>query len=927
MIGGQIKKRILGTRAGLACVLGVALMSGGSPLAAQTIDLAFYPPNIPAVQVCEADTDRVGAADRWAGWDGTALPDMPLRQIRRDIATLRAADPVAWFDTVWQAVALLDAHAPSITDEAILLNQIATLEAAGRFQELVAGGYVLTLARQAPVLTISTKMQLSRLLRNGIGIDADPAWADALLVEAGYAGELKALFELAERQLDGTAPADWAIPLELTLTTAFSTTIGELDTAICDRAKTIARAYRSGRLVTANPELAEAWFRFAADLGDATAAWRVAEFHMAAEGIDKDNDTLLAYLEKAATGGLSYAIVELARVYEAGALAPKDIDRAAALMAGLAETGDMQGLMQRALFLRRQVAHDPSFQEALHEAVKSLSEHPQAPAWAFRDLAYAHLEKAGFWAGQDQARALFQKAADMGDTEARIQLAKLSLTQDPTLADVDAAIDTFDRVFPRRGGAAPVKEVIAALVCRAPGFVDEGMARSWLDRFDEINGLPAEMQASSVLALDPALHPMQIAAIQSEALHGTPTGIAEWRRITAAQILTGGGDASEWQPDQTDTDEMFIAQIMVDFALSPSQEDRAARLAALRARHQAVGPDFARHITVRLFKDAYGPDAMAQLSPQDRQTALDTLHASAAAGYGRAMMALAAQEALRPAQRALYNRYKGAIADRGDYAAQVFAARLSDAPERYVARAMGTMPCDFRSTMEMLALAEHLKDAEGVDRWLQAAGVLADDRASRLKQMAHAVLRVEAPNAATDAVAYLQRASQKGDDDAAEDLFRLVLRPETAAYDPEGGVLLLAQAVTGGRLALLPGYLAALADADQSVRTVFEDRLDMDAVVGVAADSGHPAAMRLYALRLRDGAGNAAALGQSVAWLERAAGAGDTPAMVELGQMLAFGIGVTADRSAALRWLEEAAATGSPRAAEIMRLVRLSGGS
>ncbi|RVT82578.1 sel1 repeat family protein [Rhodobacteraceae bacterium CCMM004] len=925
MARGSNAARRAWRRPGLALLIG-ALVGLGGPAAAQTVDLEFRPPDIAPAPVCVDAPRAEDVTAAWEAWDGETLPDRPSRDIRRDLARLRALDPVHWFDTIWRAIDLLQATDPALEPDAVLVLRIGALDAAGRLQELTEGGYVDALAAQIDTLKVSSKLMLSHYVRNGIGRPADAGLADTLLVDAGYAGEVKALMELAERQLAGTAPVAWAIPVEMTVATAFSTMLGDLDAGICDRAEDIATAYRLGRLVTPNPQLAHDWYRFGADLGDARAAWRVVEYQMTAEGMAKDNAVLVAYLDQAAAAGLPYAQIELAKTVERGALIPRDLDRALAIFDAVVASGDARGPVQRAMFLRRQADARPDLREALHAAMRTLAEGTHPPAWVLRDLAHAELADRGYWAGRAAAEPLFAAAAEMGDLDAQVNAARLSLAEAPTLADVDAAIDVFDRVFHVNGGALPVKEIVAAAVCRAPGAVDRDLARYWMDRFEAVNGMPAEEVPPSILDLRPERHPQRLASIQSEALHGTPTGLAEWRRVVADAPFVDAATRAFWAEAEGDDDAVFAAQVAVDLDLAQGRNAREAILSRLRARHLARGGAFAQHLDRHLFEAAYGAGVLADLSAAARADALSALEASAALGYGRAIAALADREALPEARRAIYERYRAAIDARGDHAAQVFAATFAAVPGPYVARAAGTMPCTFRNVMEMIALADRLGERDAVGRWLDAADVLADDRASRLKQMAHVLLRVEGDGALPRAIAYFERASALGDADAAGDLFRMVLRSGTAGYDPERAVALVAEAVAAARADLIAGYLPTVAAADPAVRALFDARIDMPEASRLAAESGDPASMRLHALALRARAADGAALADAMAWLRRAAEAGDVNAMTDLGQAYAFGIGVAADRAQALIWLERAADRGSSKAEEITHLVQLSGG-
>ncbi len=68
---------------------------------------------------------------------------------------------------------------------------------------------------------------------------------------------------------------------------AFGTLVGVLEKASANRVGRVAREYDGGEIVVQDPNLSLAWYRFAADLGDTTAAWKVAEYNLLSEKVKK----------------------------------------------------------------------------------------------------------------------------------------------------------------------------------------------------------------------------------------------------------------------------------------------------------------------------------------------------------------------------------------------------------------------------------------------------------------------------------------------------------------------------------------------------------------------------------------------------------------------------------------------------------------
>ncbi len=906
-------------------LLALALSVGGGAAAEETLDLAFRPPEVNLGQICVSPPSDDETTDFWGHWDGRVLPDRPLRSIRRDINRLTAIDGVRWFDTTARAMELLEATDPAFEGQVALMMRIAALDAAGKFEELSESGLVVALAMQAGELQPSAKLVLSRYLRDGIGIAPDPVSADRLLTEAGFLGEPKALLTLAALQLAQKAPAGWTVPVELTVTTAFSNMVGEPDMAICSRAERIATAFRQGRVVTANRQLAHDWYRFSADLGSGHAAWLVVEYHMRAEGFDKSNDLLVRYLEKAASADLSYAQIELGRVVERGALAPRDIDRAHSLYQAASRSGDLRGLSQFALFLRRHETTHAGFREQRIAVLNALILRNDAPGWAFSQLAEVVLEDQGRWAGAGEARLLLEQAVARGNLDGHVLLARLILAHDPDAGQIDHAVDLLAHVVEERGGAQPMILLLGALVCSGQGAPDRAAAQYWTDRKLAIGVSDFSGPERPLSDLRIATDGTRLAEVQSFALSGSPDSLAMWRRIIETAPFADDAMRRFWADYFEQTDARLVAQASLDLSLTHDLEVRDLIFAALRERHLESGPEFAGLLSQSLINGMYEPAKLAQTGARAQDAAADILARSSAYGYGVAMVALARLAADPVEKRAVFDRFRPVIDAYGDYAAQVFAAHHADTPAFYVTRAAGIMPCNFDAAMKMAALNEELGDDAGVARWLDVADVFAVERTYSMIALARFYLRSGKAEYAPRALELLSLASAQGDTRADAVIFRLIATPGTPVFDPDRAAGMIAKALESEQFTVLASYLSVHRKADPMVRTQIARQLDMPMIYRRAAESGGTVAMRIHGLALREQAASSADLALALDWLSRAAQAGDTIAMFEFGQALAFGIGVPTDRAQALFWLERAAAQGNNQALEITRLIELSG--
>jgi len=917
-------RRMLGLRRVLATVIALSLSAGAQ--AQNTLDLDFRPPDIRASAICVSPPTDDETTDYWGQWDKRVLPDRTMRSIRRDMSRLTQIDGVRWFDVTKRAMDLLEKSDPAFVGETALVMRITALDAAGKFEELTSSKLVVDLANLIEVMKPVSKMVLSRYLKNGIGIDADPELAERLLLEAGFAGEPKALLALAKLQLADKAPKDWIVPLKLGVTTAFSNMVGELDPQICDRTSRIATQYRLGGIVTADPQLAHDWYRFTADLGSGHAAWKVVEYHIRAETFQKSNDLLLSYLEMAAAEDLSYAQIELARVLERGALAPEDLSRAFDLYRAASLSGDLRGLSQYALFLRRHETAMPAYRDLRIATLKEIISRNDTPGWALSQLAETVLQDQGRWAGAPQARVLLEQAVERGNLDGHVLLSRLILAQNPDVTQVDEAVDMLARVVTERGGAQPMTMIRAALVCRADTPPDRAAADYWLQQKLAIGVSDSAEQHGPLLGLEMEADWPRIAEIQSFALSGSPDGLAMWRRLIKDAAFADDDMRAFWETYFEQTDGRLVGQAKLDLTLTSDPKTKEIIYAALRERHLTSGPDFAAWLNRELVEGMYAPATLDQLGTTARARAVAVLEGSSSLGYGRAMFGLAALST-DPAQRqALFENYHAVIDRDGDYAAQLFAVRYSDAPNHYMTRAAGVMPCGFGGAMEMIAFSEELGETGPIDRWLQVADVLAAERTSWMISLARTYLRGGDPDKIVRAFDLFTQASARGDTRADGEIFRMIVTKHTPIYDPTLAVTMLSNALEAKNFAILGSYLSALRSADPGSRTLIEGQVDMPMLYQLAAETGDPVAMRIHGLVLRESAVTSSDLSMAMRWLAEAAKAGDTIAMTEFGEALAFGIGVTVDREQALGWLQRAAALGSKKAQEITRLVNLSGG-
>ena len=902
-------------------VLAAALPIVAAPRApADTIDLVFRPPEMAPQEVCIARPPDEETVALWSDWDGGALPDMESDFVRRDLKRLQQIDARRWFGTIDAMIDRLAERDPKFAGRNALLTRIQAMEDAGRYEELRARRLVPDLARMEGSDSPRIQNALSRFYRDGIGVERDNARADELLIAAGYGGNADALLTLSQLAAEGRAPEGWDVPVDLAVTMAFGSLVGELNPTICDRTSRIAREYHNGEVVTHDARLAHDWYRFTADLGDDYAAWKVVEYHMQAEGFEKDNDVLLKYLTQASDGGLSYAQIELGRLYEAGSLVEHDLDRALSLYKAAAAGGGRPGLTRVALFLEEHKAEYAGQQDDRIAALTAISEMNDAPGWVFTRLAQNVLETEGRWAGEARAMALLEEASARGDLDGITRLATMLIARRQSPEEFERAIGMLSRSVSVYGGVTPSKRLAAAFMCQAADSPRLEEAAYWSATEEATASANIEIPVAQLIALTPEQNPREIAIIQSQALYGRPSSLASWLKYLDYAAFADDEMREFWQDYSEQYNDVLNALAKLELQLASNPEQRLAAFDMLRREYQQSGAPAALELAQALLDYDAAGDATT------REDILALLREPAEAGIGAAIQLIASLDTDAAHRQTIYEQYAGVIADNGDFDALVFAAPFVQGETRdlYLSRAAGVMRCDYKHAMAMAQLSNTLGDDPEVSHWLDIAEHLTGQNAWAMRGLAEMKMDAGGPDAATEAQTLLEQAVALGDDSASRDLFELALLADQPTYDPEGAVAMIDAAREGDQWEMLASYLSRYRGADDAVKAEIEARLDMPVLYRTAAANGDIYSMRAYGQYLQETAEDADTLAESTDWLRKAAEGGDTTAMAEYGEALAFGIGTQANPAEAVTWLEKAAAGGSRKATEITALIRLS---
>ena len=905
-------------RTTLATLLVLAL-----PAAAQaaTVNLVFEPPVLDSAPVCNRNLSDEALVAKWEGADAASLPETDTGLVKRDLRRLIELDPQRWFDLASAVQAGFRTLDPEYSDANMLIDRIELLLATGHLAELQQEGLVEKLAAMDLSQTPRAQHLLAGYLMRGVGIDRDMEKGEALLLTAAFGGNADAILDLAARESQGRPIEGWDVPPELGVTMAFGALLGKLDPLICDRVNRIAREYMNGDIVTRDPVLAERWYRFSADLGDAISAWRVAEMHLRAEDIAKDNAVLLHYLTAASDAGLPYALAALARVNADGALVPRDLEAADATYAAAAASW-APGAASQVLFLQAQSRHDATWTPRYIEALSELAASPDAPAWALISMADEVLKRKGRWAGEGEAKELLDRAIALGEHAAMERTAAMRFRAARTPADFYQVMDQLIQVVVSGGEVDPLLELSKAYVCRAPDAPQVAGADYWVRAADSTATIAVDYLPDQLAALATTPDPIAEAEIQTQALNGRISAIAQYM-----YLLEQRGAPAETLAFWTDYATRFpgVTTARANLALKAARNPATREVALDRFREAVgLGEVSARSQLAEALLDGDHVTAAAQAE------ALDLLLPLAERGMGDAMALLPlADPGEFPDLAAVHDRYRGIIEARGDFDALLLALPLiTDRAvfDDYQRRATAITGCTFDEALRFADAVGKAGDRALLERWLGIAEYLAQGRGAALADLADVLSRYGTAADQPQILAFYEAARADGSRVAIHRLLNFHSHRTSPEYDAALSAGLFVDLVRFSAPEDLPSALGRLRTATPEIRTIAYRSIDEAALFHTAAEAGNPTAMREYALILRKSASTPAEVLESTDWLRRAAEADETAAMIDYADALVFGIGTAPSRDEAVAWLRKAADLGSADAAQRLRTLELTSG-
>lgn len=885
---------------------------------ASPIAITYLPPDLDLPQtVCAPRVRDDATIAEWTAWNGEKLPKRDPYTIQRDLNRLRDLDAAKYQKIILRIIELMPSIRPNYTESDAKLDIVRMMLAMGQSEKVRSQRLVNDLL-DTPGQSPAVMNSLADFLLAGNGIELDRDRGMKLKADAAYSGNADAVLDLAEMTQNGGKIDNWDLSPEIAVNIAFGSLVGTLNSGICDRVGRIAREFSSGVLVKKDVKTSEAWYRFAADLGDTYSAWRVAEYHLESDQIVKDNDVLLKYLTLAADGGNMAAMLELGRFYEEGSLVNADKAKAMHYYEIAASAGNQAGLVRIVQLLEETKDRSSKDAEQYEEALKKLIALENPPAWAYMRLARITVSRKGQWAAANEARGLYEKAAALGDADGKISLAHSLLMVRPKAETLTLAANLLNDAVQTDGWIDAMADLQRLFLCVNPTGPDLDKAQYWRSVEDGAGSKTLMLRPEEVASLSNDGEPFKIAAMQTQALYRRPSALAIYQRYLAETSRSASIQRfwDEYGAAQAGVD---AAKAFLEFKIELQRGDIAAARARIVATDVKDNTDTALSFS-RFLIENYTNDHESLVQ------ATSILKPLAERGIGGAVRLLKAIEA-RAANVVgkSSDSYVSAMKDRGDMSAQLLLAdSASDPMERdgYYSKAIGAQRCDYDDTMLLADFALRHHKMEDVARWLKVAEYFIGNDPWRMVRVADVYMSLNRSDSDETALELYKASMAHGETAAYFRLVKYYGNEKNPGYDPGKAGAIFADLLTRTALKDVPDHLGQLARMKPAIQQVVNAQINVRDLYQQSADDGQPVAMRELAKLLQQLPKEKNSASKAAKWLTRAAEAGDTEAMFLLAHSYAFGTGVELSIDRSRHWLAKAAEGGNQGAAQMLALTK-----
>lgn len=905
----------------LIAALALAPVTGQAQSLPLTLD--FLPPILVPRDVCNAPPSVPGIDDLTVEGGEEELTDIHrIRYLRRDIRDYIDEDADGFFKFIDALIVKRATIDETFTSVDATFARIDLMLRADRMDALINQGLVKSLREQVPGMTNQQRVALARLYEDGTGVEVDTAFAQDLIREAAYGGNALALLEIARLEGQGVLIEGWDAPLDLTVTMAFGGMLGTLDRGICRRAERIAQEYTKGGLVTANPAIALAWYKFAADMGSSEAAWRVVEHHLNADAEIKDNIELRRYLKQAVRLGLDIDDTATAALVHSGAVSDSELEeilgfnysqdprRTATAIAPLLQlTVNIDGL---------DADEDGLFLDYLWE----ISRMPEAPGRVFNRLAGEIFVRKGRWAGEDEAMPLLEESALRGDGPGQLRLAGRLVRYRDDPAQIARAESLLMEVVSRHGMPEAIDDLDALYRCQVNDAPRLGQADSWAAAYRASDHATVTISANDLLALSPNRSPEAISKIQSLALAKRSQMIAAQAQRVQANPLAPAAALQYWAQAVNRSSQTLEAFAELEFELATTPAERDLAIEFFRRVYLNNGVTTALDLAI----------ALVEYNARDPKIADEIellLTMAGNRGEGAAIRLLSRLQADVRSEAEVFAQYADIIEARGDFIALVFAIPhiQENQVDDYIDRAVSLMNCGTKDADELGDAYAIRQDGKMSHHWREVGLHFEGGHVLSKLRLSNRQVQWFDDGAAPDPVARAERALAEGNQSALMRVITLTANADLPTYDPKAAVEHILSGIQLGDPAELTALAAVYRATTDEIRLALDAEVNLDEVLfQQASQTGDVSASYALGMRLRDSASDSAGLAQSLDWLEEAAKHGHRDAMYETGYALGFGMGRQANAKEAVGWLEQAASLGHLEAAALAKALRISGG-
>lgn len=915
-------RKLAGLEIGLSLgILGILLPFGAL---ANPLPIDFLPPSISSRDLCNAPAAGEAEFHTEHGLGDLVLTDeLRLKFLVRDIHRLQRQDADRWFEFINALItrrAQLDDSFAGVSEE---FARVALHIKARRLDELRSINLIGQLRVRSDELSNNQQLVLARYYREGILVPTDLPFAQEMLREAAFGGNARALTEIARMQIRGEMLEGWDAPLDLTVTLAFGGLLGELTPSVCKRAERIAQEYLKGDIVVANPDMALAWRKFAADMGGVKAAWRVVEYHLNADADRKDLDEMRTYLQRATQLGLSPDERQTNQLLASGVITAQEIE-------------DILGFNQSQDRRRVQNSMIPYFDLGVRkndvvvnedsvrlQYLRELSAMPEAPGFVFTDLAEEVIARKGRWAGEAEAMDLLEVAVTRGDETGMQMLARFLIRYRDDPVRINRAENLLLDTVSRFGMASSMQVLEGLYRCQLNDAPRKGAADLWARNYAATGQAAVQASATDILTLSPFRSPELLARIQTQALQGRTQARAELAQLLQSNPLTSEAALRLWAKRISPSDKALETFVRMEMDLSRTPAERALAIEFFRRVYLNNGVTSALDLSVALLEDqAREPDVAKDI--------IEMLTIAGNRGEGasirlksRLLAKSTSPEDYAASAFVIYDEFKDVIEERGDFLGLIFAIPFLPANrvDDYFDRAASLMGCENKDADEMGDAYAIRQDPEMVYHWRNV--ILDFDGGHLLSKLklVDSQVRLFDAGSAPDMQGVAARNLTEREPNADLRLYRLTGNPDLPGFDAQSAASHLLAVLEEAQGDELVWVMSSYRTAHEDVRAQIDQRRDMAAVLRNAANAGDNRARFEYAMHLRDRAHTPEDLRQSTQWLQKAAEGGYDEAMVELGFALGFGLGTQSNIGVALDWLARAENLSHPRAAELAQLL------